>query len=226
MATKVFKSMKEVTEDVHRRFIKAGVNTVNTVAANARKFAIQNVQQNFTLRNNFTTRQIQFAQCAQNVQSINQIKSETGATEKAGYMARQEAGGAHRNPNGGNLIIPNTITRAGTNSKPVKRSYYYNTVKSRIVRGSTRFSSHKAALVARAFVAAKTNGFIRMNDAVFKVSRFRKAKGGNIQFKSTEILNLKYTQTITPKKEWLAPASENAAQDMQAIFNQQMDLTK
>lgn len=48
---------------------------------------------------------------------------------------------------------------------------------------------------------------------------------GNVKFRSAEILNLRYTQTITPKKEWLEPASEAAARDMQAIFNQQMDLT-
>lgn len=225
MAVKILSSINEVTNDVHRRFIKAGINTVNIVAANARKSAIQNVQQNFTLRNNFTTKQIQFTQCGQNVQTLNQIKSEVGATEKAGYMARQEQGGVKRNKNGGNLIIPNTITRGGSNSKPVRRAYYYNNIKPRIVRGSTKFSSHKAALVARAFVAAKTQGFIRMNNSIFKVSNFRKAKSGDVKFRSAEILNLRYTQTITPKKEWLEPASEVAARDMQAIFNQQMDLT-
>lgn len=225
MATKIFSSMKEVTDDVHRHFIKAGISTVNIVAASARNNAKREIENKFTLRNNFTTNQLRFTPCGNSVQSLSQIKSETGIMEKAGYMARQEQGGTHRNKNGGNLVIPTTKARGGSNEKKVRRSYYYSAIKDRVIRGSTNFSSHKAALVARAFVAAKIQGFIRMNNSIFKVSSFRKA-GKNISFKSTHILNLKHQSTHTPKKEWLEPASERAAQMMQDVFNQQMDKLK
>lgn len=224
MATKTFSSLSQVTADIHRRFIKAGVNTVNIVAATARNNAVKNVQNSFTLRNSFTAKQIQFTKCGQNVRSLNQIKSETGVTEKAAYMERQEQGGTRKNANG-NLVIPTTNARGGSNAKTVRRSYYYSNIRPRIVHGSTNFKSKKAAHVARAFVAAKNHGFIRMNNSIFKVSGFRKS-GGNVSFKSTHILNLKYESTYTPKKAWLEPASDYAAQMMQEIFNQQMDKLK
>lgn len=47
--------MKEVTDDVHRHFIKAGISTVNIVAASARNNAKREIENKFTLRNNFTT---------------------------------------------------------------------------------------------------------------------------------------------------------------------------
>ena len=224
MADKIFSSMSEVVKDVHHRFIKAGINTVNIVAANARNNAIKNVQSNFTLRNNFTIKQILFSKCAGNVQSLNQIKSETGITERASYMERQEHGGLHRNSNG-NLVIPTTKARGGSNEKPVRRSYYYSTIRPLVIHGSTNFKSKKAAHVARAFVAVKNHGFIRMNNSIFKVTSFRK-NGENISFKSPHILNLKYESTHTPEKKWLEPASDYAAQMMQEIFNQQMDKLK
>lgn len=221
MPTKIFSSLSQVTADVNRRFIKAGINTVNIVAATARNNAIRNVQKDFTLRNNFTTRQILFTKCASNVHTLNQIKSETGATQKIAYMERQEQGGVHRGTNG-NLAIPTTKARGGSNAKAVRRSYYYSNIRPLVVHGSTNFQSKKAAHVARAFVAAKTRGFIRMNNSIFKVTSFRK-NGDNVSFKSTHILNLKYAHTYTPQKAWLEPASNYAAQMMQEIFNQQMD---
>lgn len=61
-----------------------------------------------------------------------------------------------------------------------------------------------------------------MNNSIFKVTSFRKS-GDNVSFKSTHILNLKYPSTHTPKKAWLEPASDYAAQMMQDIFNKEMD---
>lgn len=131
---------------------------MNIVAATARNNAIRNVQNNFTLRNNFTTKQIRFTKCAANVKTFRQIKSETGATDRIPYMERQEKGGTHRGANG-NLIIPTTKARGGSNTKTVRRPYYYSAIKPLIVHGSTGFKSKKAAHVARAFVAAKTHGY-------------------------------------------------------------------
>lgn len=221
MATKIFSSFLQVTADVNRRFLKAGINTVNIVAATARNNAIRNVQNDFTLRNSFTTKQIRFTKCASNVKTLNHIKSETGATDRISYMERQEKGGTHRGTNG-NLVIPTTKARGGSNLKTVRRSYYYSAIKPLVIHGSTNFKSKKAAHVARAFVAAKTHGFIRMNNSIFKVTSFRKS-GDNVSFKSTHILNLKYQSTHTPKKAWLEPASDYAAQMMQDIFNKEMD---
>lgn len=86
----------------------------------------------------------------------------------------------------------------------------------------SRNGSRKAASVAQAYVATKTKKFIRRKNAIFSVSNFRKTKSG-VKFRMKEILNLKHKTTETPKNEWLKPASEDAAKDMQAIFNSQMD---
>lgn len=217
----IVKSIKEAVDDTNRRFIRAGINTVNIVAANARKNAQEEISRNFTLRNNFTINSVRFTQCPQSVTRINDIKSETGITDRASYMARQETGGTRTNPSGSSLVIPTTAARRGSNKNPVSRSYYYSSIKSKLVTTS-RQGSRKAALVARAAVAAKIHGFIRLKDAIYKVTNFR-SSGDHPRFRLTQILNLKHKVTITPKNEWLNPASQKAAQDMQQIFNSQME---
>ena len=72
MATKILSSLKEVTEDVNKRFVKAGINTVNIVAATARNNAIRNIQSNFTVRNNFTASGVKFTKCGANVKILSE----------------------------------------------------------------------------------------------------------------------------------------------------------
>lgn len=221
MPTKLVKTYEDALKDAQKRMIRAGVNTVNIVAAQARKNAQQNITRNFTTRNNFTVNSVRFTQCKPSVQKLSDIKSETGITEKAGYMARQETGGVKKAPGGANLIIPNTRARGGSNANKVQRRYHYDNVIKNTVRWSDRGGSRKARLVATAFIAAREKKFIRMNDAFFRVTNFRKGK--RVSFKLQEILNLKHKTTYTPQNKWLEPAAESAAKNMQAIFNSQMD---
>lgn len=221
MATKIFPTFQAALADAKKSFITAGVATVNIVAAIARKNAQSNISKNFTTRNTFTVNSVRFTQASKSVTRLSDIKSETGITERAGYMARQETGGTKRSGTGANLIIPTTTARGGSNAKTVRQKYYWSSIKPKLVT-SNRRGSRKASLVARASIAARTGGFVRNKDIIFKVSNFRFTRGAP-KFKLTPILNLKHRTTQTPQTEWLAPASETAAQDMQAIFNAQMD---
>lgn len=208
-------------KDAKKRMVGAAINTVNIVAAKARKIAQEYISQKFTTRNNFTTNSVRYTQSKKSTKNIADIKSETGITERAGYMARQETGGVKKSPSGANLNIPNTRARGGSNANKVRRQYYYDNVIKNTVSWRPN-GSKKSRLVATAFVAAREKKFIRMNDAFFTVSNFRKTKSG-VKFRLKQILNLKHKTTETPQNEWLKPASEDAAKDMQAIFNSQMD---
>lgn len=222
MATKIVSSFAEALADTKKNMLKAGIATVNIVAANARRFAQENIKHNFTTRNSFTVNSVRFTQCPKSAKRFSDIKSETGITEKAGYMARQETGGIKRNPNGKNLIIPNTRARGGSNKNKVQKRYHYNSIIRNTVSWTSRGGSRKSRLVATAFIASRQKKFIRMNNAFFQVTNFRKGKS-KVSFKLKEILNLKHHTTETPQNQWLEPASEAAAKDMQSIFNSQMD---
>lgn len=57
---KLMNSMGEVVKDVERKFIKAGIATVNNLAAVSRANAQRNIKENFTTRNNFTVNSVVF----------------------------------------------------------------------------------------------------------------------------------------------------------------------
>lgn len=215
-------SYNSALKDAEKNIIQAAGATVNIVAALARKNAQENIKNQFTTRNNFTANSVRFTPSQKSKKKLDGIKSETGITERAGYMARQETGGTRRSENGGNLIIPNTRARGGSNKNTVRRKFYYANIKNNMVSFPSRNGSRKAASVAQAYVATKTKKFIRRKNAIFSVSNFRKTKSG-VTFRLKEILNLKHKTTYTSQNEWLKPASEDAAKDMQAIFNSQME---
>ena len=216
-------SFQDVCKDVEQRFVKAGIKTVNIVAASARNNAKREIEKNFTLRNKFTLSGVRFTPCGENVKTLSEIKSFAGIDERRGYMERQEIGGRKENPSGKNLIIPNTRARGGSNTHQVLSPYRYNKVIANTVHWPKRNGSRKARLVATAFVAAKEGKFIRIKDSFFKVSNFQKS-GDKISFKAKQFLNLKHDSTYTPKTEWLSPAADYAAKMMQTVFNKQMDM--
>lgn len=224
MSTKTFigpGAYARVIDDVSKKMKKASVNAVNRTAFTARKNAVFNIGRNFTLRNKFTERNVRTTPCPHGVSRFSDIKASTGVLEPAGYMARQETGGAKRSLSGTNLIIPNTRARGGSNANKVRKKYTYQNVIANTVH-SNRQGSHKARVVARAFIAAKFHKFIRINDSFFSVSNFRKGKD-KVRFKAKQILNLKHESTFTPSKPWLEPASEYAANLMQDFYNEEMD---
>ncbi len=212
-----------LTTDMKEMIIKGGIATVNVQAALTRKNAIENVRGDFTLRNNFTTSQIQFQQMEKaRFISLSAIQSTVGITEKAGYMARQETGGPHKAEGGTNLAIPTNLARGGNKGSPVLKNYYLHKLKKVNGGGYTlEGQTYRSWLVRKAAVASKNNILMRHNDKLFSVTGFEK-RGGKVHFKMQEIYGLDREETITPETPWLKPATENPARDVENIFISQM----
>lgn len=223
---KLMDSMGEVVKDVERKFIKAGIGTVNNLAAVSRANAQRNIKENFTTRNNFTVNSVVFDKCDPNVQTLSEIKAEMGLLPKAGYMRLHETGGVKTAKTGANLIIPTTNARLGNNAYRVKEFYKYKNVRNnfypRKLNGQP--SRSKQALILASFYAAKNRGFVRVDNILYQVRKFRPA-GGKL-FSATPILNMKHKSAFLPDRPWMKPAIERAENLTQKIFNQQMDKLK
>jgi len=165
---------------------------------------------------------------------ITSIQASVGALEAAGYMARQEEGGAHTSKGGGNLAIPTDEARGGNKAKAVPKQMYLRRIKrNRMVREaragdrSARYGSAAARLVARAYIAAKHGKFVsRAGRSIFRVSDFVKSGTGKnsvVAFKAVQMYNIDKAQTMTQARPWLLPASDRAARNAQRIFETQMD---
>lgn len=210
-----------IVKDAEKKCIKACINTVNIQAATSRRDAIINIQNKLTLRNNWTINKtnLHYDKCPMNITNINQIQSEIGS--KLDYMERQEKGGIHKPKQGSSLAIPNTLARGGSNAKKVRPSLYLNAKKT-VTGPTTRATTRKSQYVARAFVASKNKLFLSANKTLFQISNFKKS-GDSISFKQTPVYNLKFTQTKTPAKPWLKPATDQQAKEAQQIYNYQLD---
>lgn len=215
---------EKAMKDVQNKMVTAAAAAVTKTAYTARKNAISNIEKNFTLRNTFTTRQI-FTTPARKNTNLKNIKAYTGALDPAGYMARQETGGIKKSDSGANLIIPNTRARGGSNSNKVQKRYTYTSVINNTARWSNRKKSRKARMVATAYYAAKHSKFMRIGNSYFRITNFRKTKGGTpkVKFTARQILNLNYKQTFTPQKKWLEPASKYAEKLTPQFYQQEMD---
>ena len=210
-----------LTTDAKERIIKAATNTVNIQAALAKK---QNAK---TMKDTFTTRQVQYDQMPKGRYALHAIHSTIGITEKAAYMERQEKGGIHKPATGSTLAIPTDIARSGNRARPVARIYRVNKVKTQKVRGTFKknIASKKARQVARAYIAFKTGKLLSYGGNLHKVTRF-KTKNGNVSFRLKQAYSFSKTQTRTPPQPFFLPSCEKPAVDGQRIFNTQMDKLK
>lgn len=219
--TIVFKganAFQKVLHDVEIKQLKACVNTVNITAAVGRQNAQRLIRQNFTLRNKFTENSVVYSKCPPGTSKLENIKSEMGLLPKAGYMELQEKGGTKRSSTGKNLMIPNTNARVGrSNAKKVAASYRYFNIRQKL---KPRQNNSKMALAVAAYNAAKDKGFIRINDTIFQVLKF---KPDNRLFSSRPILNLKHQSVQIHAEPWMAPAADYARKLMQDIYNREMD---
>ena len=216
-----------LTTDAKERIIKAATNTVNIQAALAKKQNVKTMKDTFTLRNTFTTRQVQYDQMPKGRYALHAIHSTIGVTEKAAYMERQEKGGIHKPATGSTLAIPTDIARSGNRARPVARIYRVNKVKAQKVRGAFKknITSKKARQVARAYIAFKTGKLLSYGGNLHKVTRF-KAKNGNVSFRLKQAYSFSKTQTRTPPQPFFLPSCEKPAAAGQRIFNTQMDKLK
>ncbi|WP_253678598.1 hypothetical protein [Treponema sp. OMZ 788] len=188
-----------LTIDAKKTIIKAATNTVNVQAALARKNTINTMKNKFTLRNNFTTKQVQFDKMPQGLYSLNAIHSTVGINQKASYMERQEKGGIHKPATGSKLAIPTDTARSGNRAKPVSRIYRVNKLRSQKVKGlfKKNIRSQKARQVARAYVSFKTGKLISFGKNLHKVTRFHSSKG-QVSFKLKQVYSFSKSQTRTP----------------------------
>jgi hypothetical protein len=226
-----------LTTDMKEMIIQGAIATVNIQAALTRRNAVNMVKDNFTLRNNFTTSQIQFEQMEKRrFISLENITSRVGITEKADYMARQETGGERVTKNGTNLAIPTTAgARGGNKGSPVLKNLYLNKLKNKTVYANLHYSDinsqkHGSAsgnLVAAAYIASRENKMLRYGKGLFIVRNFVKTRATNpandrVRFKMDLIYNFQHRTTFTPENKWLWPASEQPAKDVENIFISQM----
>lgn len=218
--TVTLENMGQIFKDAEKKCLQACINTVNIQAAETRKNAITNIQNNFILRNQWTTKgqNLNYRQCPKGITDIAQIQSEIGST--LDYMERQEKGGTRKPSQGNSLAIPSTMARGGTNTKRVRPNLYLSRIGTvgKALKATTRSSQY----VARAFVASRNKLFLSANNTIFQVSNFTKA-GDKVSFRQTPIYNLKFKTTETKSKPWLEPAAQQPAQDAQNIYNYQLD---
>jgi hypothetical protein len=183
------------------------------------------MKKDFTIRNTFTARQVQYTQMPQGRYSLSVIQSTVGITEKASYMARQELGGVHRPATGKTLAIPTAAARGGSNALPVVRKNYVSRIKNKIVRAQGGYitgGGHKARIVEMAAAANKKGGFLAMNKRIFRVENFVKKDGG-ASFRLRQLYGLDKKATITRPHPWLKPATDAVARQGEKIFIKEME---
>ncbi|GHV90432.1 hypothetical protein AGMMS50268_09350 [Spirochaetia bacterium] len=215
--------------DLKECLIKAATATVNIKAALARKEAIKNIKDDFTIRNNFTTAQVQFTPMPEGRYSLSAIQSVIGITEKASYMARQEEGGEQTPSKGRTLAIASDVARGGSVRHTVISPMRVGKLtKKRRVHGESNreYKSQKAWMVARAFVAFTEGLFLPLGGNgdqrnLHEVVQFQKTSGG-AHFESMQVYKFDMEKTITSPQPWLLPACEKVEADSQDIFNSQM----
>jgi len=214
-------NIKHMAEDIKRELAEAARAMVNIQANGTMRQARENIGNNFTIRNNFTKRQVQYTQMPEGNHDLSDIRATTGITEKAGYMARQEEGGERTPRRGQTLAIPMNTARGGSNRRPVLKSMRVSKItRRRRVHGSD------TSIVARAFVAFTKGLFLSLGGTnsqrnLHKVTSFRRGAGGQIRFTTEQIYKFDLSSTTTEARPWLLPATEKWAKLGQKIFNTQ-----
>jgi hypothetical protein len=215
-----------LTTDMKEQIIKGGIATVNVQAALTRRYAIENVKADFTLRNNFTTSQIRFDPMPQGRYALSAIHSTIGITERAGYMARQESGGEHKPESGKTLAIPTNQARAGgSKGAPVLKNYRVSSLKRQKVKvnfsGNMENASSKYKQVMRAAAAFNENKLIQYGGNLHFVKDFR-SNSSRVSFRLQQVYSFDKEETETRANPWLEPAYLKVAQDGENIFISQM----
>ena len=213
-----------LTTDMKEKIIKAATNKVNIQAAMTRKKAIEIIQRDFTIRNTFTARQVQFTPMPAGRYSLSAIHATVGITEKASYMTRQEEGGLHRPRQGKRLAIPTDAARGGNKRSPVLRKNQYSRLKTRTVRFGKydTTGTYRSRIAAMAAVAAKRRGFISMGHKLFFVENFQKKSDNGVTFRIRQIYGFDKKATVTKRQPWLKPATDAVAAMGEKIFISEM----
>lgn len=220
-ASQIGTAFNKAYSDAQNKYTKACIETVNIQAARTRLNAQSKLQQNFTLRNNFTQNSVVYTSCPLNTKRLENIESEVGASTRADYLERQEKGGEHKGTNGKNLAIPTTAARGGTNASLIRKKYNLRQIQTVSYTGGRQYASRSSRLVAMAYVGFFQKKLLNYNKGLFEIKNFRK-NGSSINFNMKLIRNKKYSQTYTKPAPWLQPSAEGPARECQEIFNIQM----
>lgn len=196
-------------------------NTLDTQAGLTRRNAIKKIQDNFTLRNTFTKRNIRFEKTEGNV--ISKMESRVGATQPASYMRLQELGGQRPDADG-RTAIGQAMSRTGQNRrKPVSRSLYIQKISKKIVRGPFKrnLKTSRSRSVASMFVAQKKKLFIKRNNNIYRVSSIF-ASGGKVKSQIEHFYNIQTKAIHINPDPWLEPATLKPARDGFNIYKSQI----
>jgi hypothetical protein len=196
----------------------ASKNTLNTIGFLVRKNAIKNINDNFTIRSNFTQRNIQ-------VEKTDYIKPSrqvvrVGATQKASYMELQETGGIKQGKNG-ILTMAQDGARDGSNKRRVNKSYYMRKVKRNIINWDNGKGTRRSRLVAAAYMAKKLNKFLSYKSNMYQITSFQSING-RANFKKRHLYNFSQKSANIKSRAWLEPATRKPIADAQNIFNWQI----
>ena len=220
-------NIKHMADDIKRDLAEAARTTVNIQAARTMRQSRENIGSNFTIRNNFTKRQVQFTQMLEGNHDLSDIQATVGITENAEYMARQEKGGERTPRRGRTLAIPTNVARGGSNRRLVEKSMRIGKIIRGRVRGKASASrGRKSNFVARAYIAFKYDLFLPMGGRkrqrnFHRVVSFRKRGRDQVEFETEMVQQLDTDRTVTPAQPWLLPATEKWAKLGQQIFNTQ-----
>jgi hypothetical protein len=235
-------SVKDMAKDVRRWIKKAASDTMNEIAFKARINIIEKASQSMIIRNNFLTSprvlsvtKVPFG----HTESLKDIKASVGFTEAADFMRRQDEGGWHEAEEGKHLrIFTDNAREGGVKTGRVQKGYGYTNptqmrrkmilAEYRPFRGSIqkyrhfKGSSRETRLVRKAAVAYKSGLLMFFKRSLYRITKFEK-KGDSVHFEKQMIINREYIRTFTPTKDFFLPACQEAAKDIQRLFNEKMD---
>lgn len=212
---------KQMEKDIRTALI----NTVNLQAGGARKIVqTKTLPGALTLRNTFAKNSIVYTQCRKNVTNINDIRSEVGAQERAGFLVIQETGGTRKPSKGKRLGIYADTARTGkSRSRLVRKDFSKGNVFKNLADSPSNLPTRKRRAI-RMYNAYKQKKFVGFKDSIFRVTKAQKdGATGKINFTTEQVLNFKYQSVQLKQREWLRPAINHMAELGQTIFEQQMD---
>jgi hypothetical protein len=226
-----------LSDDMKKQMTKGARNTVNIMAAKARKEIIKQVPQNLHDRYGFVAKQARFTPMAEGFHPIDEIKATVGFTPRADFMERQEEGGEHKAKKVSLRIYTDAAREGEVRPGKVQRGYgYKKNTRHMIIRylhtkgkkkGTTiQYGKNKAqASIIKTYYAFKSGLLMwgEGNDrALYKVVKFKNRKGGGFEAESKMIINFRHSRTYTKGKHFFQPACEKAAKDGQRIFISEM----
>jgi len=205
---------------------EATKNALNTAAALSRKNAVKNIRNDFTLRNKFTERNIQFDKVQSS--SADEMMSVIGATQKVPYMKTQDEGGV-KLKKGKSYALASRQARDGSDKNVINKMNYMQHIIRRGIRqgqpskrGKAISRGRKGNAVAQMYIANKNNLVIVRGNKIFSVPHFEK-RGRDHVIANTKLLYTLRRESINIKKtEWLKRAIYKPSQDLERIYISQI----